>query len=79
MENGSSQTSIQKTFQVTFQTNSEKAVSRGAVRVHDTNENFDKMIKQKKREEEKQEDEVFLSTFKTNNSIELINSFRDKL
>jgi hypothetical protein len=34
---------------------------------------------QKKRSEEKLEDEQFLASFNINNSVELINSFKDKL
>ena len=42
-------------------------------------EEHTRFITHRRRMEEKQEDEAFLSTFKTNNSVELIDCFKDKL
>ena len=35
--------------------------------------------KEKRRQEEKAQDEFFLTSYKTKNSLELINAFKDKL
>jgi len=60
---------------------SEKKTSRVSVsnRLTESSEESLRFEKQRRKKEERLEDEQFLGTFKSGASVELIDSFRDKL